>query len=158
MTKTSPIKTLLELAQTKVDDATKRLGELISSEHACEVKLDMLVQYRAEYRERFMSTARSGIDPNAWRNYSAFLLRLDDAIAMQQRVVEHSKLQTQRGQEQWRSERNRMKAFDTLSQRQDRQEAQKQNKAEQRQSDEHAIKQFRDRAEQQSESGEHSND
>lgn len=146
MSKQSPIKTLLELAHTRVDDAAKRLGELISSEQAGEVKLRMLQDYRTEYRERFMQAARDGIDPNAWRNYSAFLLRLDDAIAQQQRTVEHSRQQTRRGQQAWVSERNRMKAFDTLSERQDRQELLRQNRAEQKQSDEHAIKHFLERS------------
>jgi len=86
----TPLKTLQDLAHTRVDEATRRLGELIASEQACEVKLQMLRQYRAEYHERFMETARNGIDPNAWRNYSSFIARLDDAINSQQQVVARS--------------------------------------------------------------------
>ena len=139
----NPIKTLLEHAHTKVDEATRRLGELLASEHACEVKLEMLVQYRVEYRERFMQAARDGIGPDAWRNYSAFLGKLDDAIAHQQTVVAQSKRMTASGQQQWVHERNRMKAFDALSQRQVTKENKKQHQQEQRQSDEHAVKHFR---------------
>jgi len=139
----TPLKTLQDLAHTRVDEATRRLGELIASEQACEVKLQMLRQYRAEYHERFMETARNGIDPNAWRNYSSFLARLDDAINSQQQVVARSHTATATGQQTWVSENTRAKAFDTLSQRQLLQEAKRLNKHEQQQNDEHAIRNFR---------------
>lgn len=139
----NPIKTLLGHAQNKVDEATRRLGELLASEHACEVKLEMLTQYRLEYRGRFMQAARDGIGPDAWRNYSSFIAKLDDAINLQQNIVNQSKRMTASGQEQWVHERNRMKAFDALSQRQVAQEQRNHNKQEQKQSDEHSIKLFR---------------
>lgn len=139
----TPLKTLQELAHTRVDEATRRLGELIASEQACEVKLQTLRQYRTEYQERFMETARNGIDPNAWRNYSSFLARLDDAISSQQQVVARSHTATANGQQNWVSEHTRAKAFDTLSHRQVMQENKLQNKREQQQNDEHAIKNFR---------------
>lgn len=139
----TPLKTLQELAHTRVDEATRRLGELIASEQACEVKLQTLQQYRTEYRDRFMETARNGIDPNAWKNYSSFLARLDDAIVSQQQVVDRSRTATANGQQRWVSEHTRAKAFDTLTQRQLQQETKRFNKREQQQSDEHAIKNFR---------------
>jgi flagellar FliJ protein len=137
------IKTLLNHAHSKVDEATRRLGELLAGEHACEVKLEMLVQYRHEYRSRFMQAARDGMGPDAWRNYSSFIAKLDEAIHLQQGIVEQSKRLTASGQQQWMHERNRMKAFDALSQRQTAQELRKHNKQEQSISDEHAVKQFR---------------
>lgn len=143
----NPIKTLLDHAHTRVDDATRKLGELLASEHACEVKLDMLMQYRVEYRNRFMQAARDGIGPDAWRNYSGFLAKLDEAIAQQQLIVEQSRRMTANGQQQWMHERNRMKAFDALSQRHEKREQHKLAKQEQRQSDEHALKHYRDREE-----------
>ena len=147
MTKQTPIEMLLDLAHSRVDEATKRLGALLTSENACEVKLDMLIKYRAEYRERFMQAGREGMGPDAWRNYSAFIGKLDDAIAQQQQIVDHSKQMTSQGQEKWISERNRMKAFDTLSARQQVAANKRVLKQEQQQSDEHAAKQHRDKGE-----------
>ncbi|HEX5126710.1 MAG TPA: flagellar export protein FliJ [Rhodocyclaceae bacterium] len=147
MAKQTPIEMLLELAQGRVDEATKRLGALLTSEHACEVKLDMLIQYRKEYRERFMQAARDGIGPDAWRNYSVFIGKLDDAIVQQQQIVDNSKQLTSQGQKQWVSERNRMKAFDTLSARKLAADHRRLNKDEQRQNDEHAAKQHREKGE-----------
>ncbi|MFT4174284.1 MAG: flagellar export protein FliJ [Rhodocyclaceae bacterium] len=146
-TKQTPIQMLAELAQTRVDEATRRLGELLLSEQASNERLTMLQQYRAEYRNRFMETAQNGIGPDAWRNYSVFLGKLDDAIAQQQMLVDRSKQMTAQGQEKWRSERNRMKAFDTLNARDEARAAAADAKREQRQSDEHAAGRFRERGE-----------
>lgn len=139
----TPLATLQELAHTRVDNATRKLGELIASEQACEVKLQTLQQYRTEYQERFMQAARNGIDPAMWRNFTNFLAKLDDAIHSQQQMVERSHSATEDGQQQWISENTKAKAFDTLSHRHSIQEIKRQNKQEQQQTDEHAIKNFR---------------
>lgn len=145
MTEPFPLQTLLDLANSRMDDAARKLGELIASERAVEEKLSLLVEYRNEYQARFLEAARNGIGPDAWRNYSAFLGKLDDAIAQQQKVVSDSKQRTERGQQAWVDERNKVKAFDTLSHRYQAEQARKEAKQEQRLTDEHAAKQFRDR-------------
>jgi flagellar protein FliJ len=137
------LKTLQDLAHTRVDEATKHLGELIASKQASEVKLAMLQDYRKEYRERFLQSARNGIEPNAWRNYSAFLEKLDEAIAAQQLSVNHSQKATEHGQKKWVSESTRAKAFDTLTDRHKQNEQRRQNKLEQVASDEHSSNTFR---------------
>ena len=73
--------------------------------------------------------------------------KLDDAISHQQRVVSDSKQRTEQGQQAWVDQRNKVKAFDTLSHRHQSQQARKEAKQEQRLTDEHAAKQFRDRTE-----------
>ncbi len=145
MTERFPLQTLLDLANSRMDDAARKLGELIASEHAVEEKLTLLVDYRKEYQARFVETARNGIGPDAWRNFSAFLGKLDDAIAQQQRLVSDSRQRTEQGQQAWVDQRNKVKAFDTLSHRHQSEQARKEAKQEQRLTDEHAAKQFRDR-------------
>ena len=145
MTEPFPLQTLLDLANSRMDEAARKLGELIASEQAVEEKLALLVAYRTEYHARFVEAARNGIGPDAWRNFSAFLGKLDDAIAQQQRVVSDSRQRTEQGQQAWVDQRNKVKAFDTLSHRHQSLQARKEAKQEQRLTDEHAAKQFRDR-------------
>jgi len=147
MTERFPLQPLLDLATSRMDEAARRLGELIASERAVEEKLALLVEYRKEYQARFVEAARNGIGPDAWRNFSAFLGKLDEAITQQQRVVSDSRQRTEQGQQAWMDQRNKVKAFDTLSQRHQSAQARKAAKQEQRLTDEHAAKQFRDRAE-----------
>lgn len=141
-----PLKPLLDLANTRMDEAARKLGELISGEHECARKLELLENYRAEYQQRFEEAARNGIGPDAWRNFSAFLARIDEAIAVQRGAVAQSRQATAGGQQAWLDQRNKVKAFDTLSQRHQAAQTKREQRDEQRQSDDHAAKAFRDRA------------
>ena len=147
MSESFPLQPLLDLANNRMDEAARKLGELIASEHAVEEKLALLVEYRKEYHARFVEAVRNGIGPDAWRNFSAFLGKLDDAIAQQEKAVSVSRQRTEQGQQAWVDQRNKVKAFDTLSHRHQSQQARKEAKQEQRLTDEHAAKQFRDRTE-----------
>jgi flagellar FliJ protein len=140
-----PLKPLLELSVTRMDDAARRLGELIASEQEGTRKLELLRNYRAEYETRFQEAARNGIGPEAWRNFSAFIGRIDDAIAAQLANVGQSRQRTAAGQQAWLAQRNKVKAFDTLQQRHDAGEARKDARQEQHVQDEHSARQFRDR-------------
>ncbi|MCX9157938.1 flagellar export protein FliJ [Niveibacterium sp. 24ML] len=142
----SALETLIELAQSRMDDAAKRLGELLSSGQAHEQKLAMLVEYREEYHNRFRSAAQSGISPDAWRNYSVFLAKLDEAVFEQEQVVSRARLQVEAGKQAWVDERNRKKAFDTLATRHQAAALRKENRDEQRMTDEHSAKLFRDKS------------
>ncbi|NMG33186.1 flagellar export protein FliJ [Azoarcus sp. TTM-91] len=135
-----PLQPLLDLAQNRMDDAARRLGELIASERDSQQKLDMLQNYRNEYHARFMQAAREGIGPDAWRNFSTFLGRIDEAIASQARLLEQSRHQTAQGQQAWLAQRNKVKAFDTLSQRHQAGVLRSENRREQKMTDEHAAK------------------
>lgn len=147
MSESFPLQPLLDLANNRMDEAARKLGELIASEHAVEEKLALLVDYRKEYHARFVEAVRNGIGPDAWRNFSAFLGKLDDAIAQQEKAVSVSRQGTEKGQQAWVDQRNKVKAFDTLSHRHQSLQARKEAKQEQRLTDEHAAKQFRDRTE-----------
>lgn len=147
MSESFPLQPLLDLANNRMDEAARKLGELIASEHAVEEKLALLVDYRKEYHARFVEAVRNGIGPDAWRNFSAFLGKLDDAIAQQEKAVSVSRQRTEQGQQAWVDQRNKVKAFDTLSHRHQSLQARKEAKQEQRLTDEHAAKQFRDRNE-----------
>lgn len=141
--KAFPLQSLLELSQTRMDDAARRLGQLLASEQEVEKTLALLEQYREEYDARFREAAQAGLSRDEWGNYQSFLGRLDEAIAQQRSLVAASKQRTVDGQREWLDKRNRVKAFDTLSQRHTANEAQGAARTEQRAQDEHAAKTFR---------------
>lgn len=145
MTGKFPLQPLLDIANTRMDEAARRLGELIASEQSCQQKLDMLQRYREEYTERFVSATREGIGPDAMRNFSAFICRIDDAIDAQRRVVEQSREFTTQGQQAWMAQRTKVRAFDTLSQRHVTAQAKVDSRREQHATDEHSARQHRDR-------------
>lgn len=134
------LQTVLDLMQTRTDDATRRLAQLISMEKDARSKFEMLQQYRDEYASRFRQAAQNGIGQREWRNYQEFLNRLDEAVAQQGLTVGLQERHTAAGQAQWQQQRTKLKAFDTLSQRHEASELALELRREQKIQDEFAAR------------------
>lgn len=140
MPTSSSLKMLLDLAQSRSDAAAIRLGRLNSQEQEAEQKLRLLLGYRQDYQARFQEDAKSGIDQTEWRNFRAFMGKLDAAITEQRKAVANSRNSMQAGRNDWHVQQRKLKSFDTLSQRRERAEFQRAAKQEQREQDEQSIK------------------
>lgn len=139
MTKPAALETLLELAQTRTDDAAKRLGVLCAQGVHMEAKLELLLQYRDDYRARFQILMRQGLTASGWRNYQEFLDKLDDAIAQQQEAVRSTQQQVAVGKAAWQSAKRTFNSYETLAQRRFNALSQRAAKCEQKETDEHAA-------------------
>ena len=142
MTRQFPLQSLLDLSQLRLDEATRRLGELISGEQEATQRLDLLTQYRTEYQERFVAAAKIGLSPKEWQNFRDFLQKLDDAVNQAGMMASQSKQRTAAGQQEWLAKRGKVKAFDTLSQRHQSRLDYADNRQEQKLSDEHTARRF----------------
>lgn len=140
MAKPFSLQTLLDLSQRRMDDAGRRLGELLAGEDVASKRVLLLQQYRDEYQARFVLAARNGIGRDAMDNYQSFLRRLDEAIAQAQEMAAQSKQLTAAGKREWLDQRSQVKAFDTLSQRHQSREQRIDNRLEQKVQDEHATR------------------
>ena len=67
---------LLELMQTRTDEATRQLGKLIAAEQNAKSRLQMLEQYREEYAQRLRDAISQGITQQSLRNYQNFLFQM----------------------------------------------------------------------------------
>jgi flagellar protein FliJ len=141
MTDRFPLQTVLELMQTRADDAAKELGRLISLEKDARARIKLLEDYRVEYAARFRTTAENGITPSQWANFQDFLAKLDDAIRQQQQIVDASANRTAEGKERWLHQRNRVQAFDQLAQKHEATVRYRDNRREQKLVDEFASRQ-----------------
>lgn len=142
MTKPFNLQPLLELMQTRTDEATRQLGQLIAAEQNAKSRLQLLEQYREEYSQRLRESIAKGLTPVALRNYQDFLARIDDAIDQQKQAVAQSEQSTAAGQAQWREQNKRLKAIDTLSQRHEERERYREGRLDQKQQDEFAARKF----------------
>lgn len=140
-----PLQSILDLSQLRLDEATRKLGELISGQQEATQRLQLILQYRDEYQSRFLAAAQNGIGLEAWQNYRAFLERLDAAVAQAREMVAASELRTAAGQQEWMDKRGRVKAFDTLAQRHRSRVLHAENKQEQKHVDEHAARRHREK-------------
>lgn len=142
MSKAFHLQPLLDLSNLRLDEATRQLGKLIAGEQEASQRLELLVQYRAEYHARFLDAASNGLGPDAWRNYQHFLGRLDQAIDQARAMVATSKQRTAVGQKNWLDKRGKVKAFDTLAQRHQTRVLHAESRQEQKQADEHSARRF----------------
>lgn len=140
MTKPFSLQTVLELMQSRTDEATQQLARLIANERDAKAKLDLLQQYRDEYAARFRQAAQSGLAQGQWRNYQEFLTRLDEAVDAQRRTVALQVQHTATGQTHWQQQKKKLKAFDTLSDRHTASENAQQMRSEQKAQDEFAAR------------------
>lgn len=145
MASQTPLQPLLDLMQSRVDEATRQLGRLIASEQDAKRKLALLSDYRDEYAGRFNAAAKNGLSPHEWRNYQEFLARLDEAIVHQRQAVVASEQNVAVGQKNWQEQRNHHRAIDTLAQRRHDEAVSRENRKEQKMLDEIAAKNARDK-------------
>lgn len=142
MTQAFSLQPLLDLMQTRADEATRKLGQLIAAEQSQRSRLQMLEQYRDEYAQRMLEATADGITRLILLNYQAFLARIDEAIAQQRTAVENSERSTKAGKNQWQDQNKQLKAIDTLSQRHDARERYRENKQEQKLQDEFSTRKY----------------
>ena len=142
MAQSFPLQTLLELMQSRTDEATRKLGQLITAEQSQRSRLQMLEQYRDEYAQRMREATAEGITRLILRNYQDFLARIDEAIEQQRQAVQNSELSTKAGQTEWRNQNTKLMAIDTLSSRHDARERYRENKQEQKILDEFSSRKY----------------
>ena len=133
---------LLDLMQTRADEATRKLGQLIAAEQSQRSRLQMLEQYREEYAQRLRDATLQGITRLVLRNYQDFLARIDQAITQQNIAVRQSENSTAAGQNHWQEQNKRLKAIDTLSVRHDIRERWHEGKREQKIQDEYSARKY----------------
>ena len=141
MASQSQLDTLIELARTASDETAKRLGAALRVTQENEDKLQMLNGYRGDYAQRFDAAMAAGMTPMAYRNFQAFLDKLDTAVNGQQQVLLQARQRSERERSNWQeSERKRM-SYTTLSNRAQQQAQQLEAKRDQKLMDEHAARQ-----------------
>ena len=136
----SALDTLIELATKETDEATKRLGRAIRVSEEAQQKLVILQQYRDDYAARFQETLSNGLTALSYRNFQLFIEKIDTAIDGQEDVVNSSRQRVAEARAAWQAcERKRM-SYDTLAARAREQQLQKENKRDQKSTDEHASR------------------
>ena len=129
-----------DLAKRHSDTAAAQLGALNAEAAKAEAKLNMLLQYREDYRNRFRSSMHEDVHSAGWKNFQQFLEKLDQAIDQQRAAVLACQQNVHRGQREWQSRQKQVKAYDTLEQRHDAVQMQRLKKLDQRLMDDFAAR------------------
>jgi len=133
------LKLLTDHARKQADDCAIKLGKLNRKQQESEKTLKMLLNYRQSYQQQLAEYSANAVNPVELRNFMAFISKLDAAIAEQQKLVLHTQKHTAAGSSEFQQHRQKLKTFDTLTQKQQHQQAVCLMKREQKQQDEHAT-------------------
>jgi flagellar FliJ protein len=142
MAKPFPLQTLLDLARTDSDTAAAQLGAFNGHDRDMEERLRQLLEYRGEYTAHLARMAKIGMNSVYWRNFRVFIDKIDTAIVQQRENVAQAKHQVQTGQHHWHAQQRRLKSFDTLSARHRSAELMHEQRQEQKEQDDFALKGF----------------
>lgn len=136
----STLETLIELATTDVEEAAARLGRAVRVVTEARDKLALLAGYREDYASGFQATMANGFTPMAYRNFQAFMDKLDQAVAGQHQVIADAerRLETERGN--WRECERKRISYDALATRARTAADNKVAKREQKETDEFAAR------------------
>src|ERR1700731_1315022 len=102
-----PLKTLIELAQSELDETTRRLGALQQQRNEAQRQLDALTHYRDEYRKRLADDAQGGMSASHWRNFHQFIDTLDVAMAQQRASIEASDQRIAAARLEWQQKKQK---------------------------------------------------
>ncbi len=138
MAKPFPLQALVELAQERSEAAAQALARLKGGWQDAENKQMQLQHYLREYQERLHQHSQTGLTAQQWRDYQAFMHKLELAIVAQTQEVERCARAWESGQVEWQTCERELKAYQTLRQRHDEAERKRDARQDQRLQDEFA--------------------
>ena len=141
MANRSALTTLIELAQRDSDEAAKRLGVALKAVDESEQKLTMLLGYRDDYALKLDAAQVKGITPMAYRNFVAFMDKLDQAVRGQREVLKHAQHKSALEKAAWQGSERKRLSYRTLNERAATEALKLENKRDQKLMDEHAARQ-----------------
>lgn len=133
MTKSKRMNPVVKVAEHREKDAARLFGQSQQRLEQQRARLSELVGYRDEYHLRFQHTCSQGVDVKQLQEYRLFLVRLNDAIAQQQKVIVQAEREMERCRAGWLRTRTRSQALDKVRARYqdaERQEAERREQAE----------------------------
>ncbi len=141
MAQTSPLATLIELAEKQTDEAAAKLGKAIHHSEELEQKLLLLKQYRDDYSTKMQTEMQSGKGMQQIRKFLLFLSKIDDAITGQHQLVIDGNRRVQIEQQHWQEQERKRLSYNTLEVRAEKVLQKKELMRDQKQNDEHSNRQ-----------------
>ncbi|MFN3545408.1 MAG: flagellar export protein FliJ [Thiobacillus sp.] len=113
----SALPTLIELATKESDEAAKRLAAALHAHEDARQKLELLLGYQRDYAERCQASLATGMGAVQFSNYRAFMQKLDQAIAGQDKVVVDALKRVDQARAAWCAAEQKKLSFATLNDR-----------------------------------------
>lgn len=106
-----------DVAGKRTDEAANAMAERLRGLDSAKHQLEELQQFRKDYALQPGAPAGPGLSVAELMNRQQFIVRIDQAIAQQQRDVEQHTRNVAKARTTWLESRSRSAALDTVSQR-----------------------------------------
>lgn len=136
------LQTIIEIAEKASDEAAKSLGKAVKVHEEAEKQMALLKQYREDYVKRLEDSGRKGFNIAMYTNFQAFIRKLDDAVDGQNKVIIDAAYRVEKARSYWQACEQKRLSFNTLNERSIAKAIKKENKRDQKQTDEYAARAF----------------
>lgn len=133
------LQALLQHALHRQEAAERLLRMLGRKEAAARQRLEEIHGYKREYQQRMKGAGERGLDIHLLRDYHAFLLKIDQAIAHQESELAHARENWEKAHAKWLELRRQVKAYEVLAERRRSEERRREERRDQRLTDEVAT-------------------
>ncbi|MEJ2645066.1 MAG: flagellar export protein FliJ [Gammaproteobacteria bacterium] len=140
MSRSKRMQPVVRVAEDRERQAARALGEAQRRLAENESKLAELIGYREQYSQSFNTAGGVGLDARRLHDYRVFLERLGTAISQQSELVEQLRLDCERSRRRWLETRTRAQALDKVTERYQQVERKAEERLEQHDSDERALR------------------
>lgn len=140
MARAFSLQILLEHANHRLEAAERLLRILGRKEEAARQRLEEIQGYKREYLQRMTGAGEQGMAIHLLRDYHAFLHKVDQAIQHQESEVARAREHWESAHAKWLEQRRQVKAYEVLARRHQDEARRKEEKREQRATDEIAAR------------------
>lgn len=137
------LRPIIDKARESEQNAARALAEATDRLDGARKKLAELEMYRQEYIDGLHYKTSAGLNAMQMKDYQAFLGRLDEAIGQQQQVQAGLEREADQARAGWMQEKQRLGALDKLNDRHVGRERANDERIEQAESNEHALRRWR---------------
>jgi flagellar FliJ protein len=134
------LQTLLDLGVRRLDAATLELQKLHAAIEQAESKLEQLRDIQRKYDAALLASMTRGVEADRLRDFQRFLAKLKLAVEVQAAETQRCKEAWNQQHERWRDLRQRERALDALCTRHARAERLRDQRREQKEQDEFALR------------------
>jgi flagellar FliJ protein len=142
-----PLQALLDHSRHRMEAGERLLRLLKRKEDLAQQRLQELHSYKIDYQARLSGEGAAGIDIVLLRDFYHFMVKLDVAITHQEGEVTQARAHWQAAHGNWLALRQKVKAYEALAVRHANQEIQREEKRDQRLTDETALRKHTSRKE-----------
>jgi len=136
-----PLQSLLDHSRHRMEAAERLLRILRRKEEAARQRHEELQGYKRDYQQRLAGeTGARGMQIHLLRDFHAFLGKLEVAIRHQENEVAQATAHWLSAHDNWLALRQKVKAYEALADRHRHQEIKREEKRDQRQTDEQAAR------------------